>query len=114
LISQAILILPLIFLLAMLMSTPIYMNSHLHIPELAKSPASETEAREAANAEAYYGSQEEEEVVEEEEEDENHWSHLVFCIEDWNYGGKQEKEEDVTEWIHILISLTISIFSNTF
>ena len=18
----------------------------------------------------------------------NYWSHLVFCIEDWNYGGK--------------------------
>lgn len=51
--------LPFIALISMLMGLPVFVHTHLHIPEMAL-----------------------------ENNGDNFWSHLVFCIEDWTYGGK--------------------------
>ena len=51
------LILPLITVLALLMSAPIFLHTDLSVPHWASSG------------------------------DGNPWSHLVFCVEDWNYRG---------------------------
>ena len=50
--------LPVIAVLSLLMALPVYLHTHLHIPEVAtRGPH-------------------------------NPWGHLVFCVEDWTYGGE--------------------------
>ena len=50
--------LPVIALLSLVMAIPVYLHTHLHVPEIATRGHP------------------------------NPWGHLVFCIEDWTYGGK--------------------------
>ncbi len=77
-----------IFALALLMSTPIFFHTHLHIPEIAPE-----EGIEPASPQNFAVT--DEDVADspaiadfEQDEVEDYWSHLVFCIEDWNYGGR--------------------------
>ncbi|XP_059082512.1 neuropeptide F receptor-like [Tigriopus californicus] len=56
--NQSLIMLPFIALISMLMGLPVFVHTHLHIPEMAL-----------------------------ENNGDNFWSHLVFCIEDWTYGG---------------------------
>ena len=85
---QALLILPLISSLALLMSSPIFLHTHLHVPLIEQQQQTQQFDASAAGTT----------TINEESGDYDsppptaapvdYWSHLVFCIEDWNYGGE--------------------------
>ena len=79
---QALLILPLICVLALLMSTPIFLHTHLHVPLIDGANSGEVAAAPVA------GERSGEDDDYEPHPAVDYWSHLVFCIEDWNYGGE--------------------------
>ena len=90
---QALLILPLISSLALLMSSPIFLHTHLHVPLIEQqqqtqqfddSAAGTTSTNEESGGD-YDSPPPTAAPV-------DYWSHLVFCIEDWNYGGELGKE----------------------
>ena len=64
---QAICSLPFLYMLSFLMASPIFFHSHLHVPNIV--------------ADGGTGSNYE-------DDEDDYLSHLVFCIEDWNYHGK--------------------------
>lgn len=60
-------------LLSLAFASPVYFNSHLHIPVFGDS---------SENGENGTGGSSSEE---------DFWSRLVFCIEDWNFEGRKKK-----------------------
>ena len=83
---QALLILPLICVLALLMSTPIFLHTHLHVPLIDGADSGEAAAAAASPVAGERSGEDDDDYEPHPAVD--YWSHLVFCIEDWNYGGE--------------------------
>ena len=62
---QAVLSLPMLYVMSLLTACPIFMHTHLHIPDIGNS----------------------DETKYDDDDDDDYLSNLVFCIEDWNYQG---------------------------
>ena len=67
------------------MSSPIFLHTHLHVPLIEQQQ------------QTHQDSQHDNSLGEESSDYDSpplaaapvdYWSHLVFCIEDWNYGGE--------------------------
>ena len=84
-------LLPSIVLLSTLLSLPIFLHSYLHIPGgNSNSNKAATAKNETLVATASGGDFERSDEEEDEEEGEE-VSHIVFCIEDWNFEGRHER-----------------------
>ena len=84
---QAVCILPVIFLLALAFSSPVFLHTHLHTPSLG------TEGEPSDDYEYYYADVQEETLQKKDAGHENDlmasipWDDITFCIEDWSYKG---------------------------
>ena len=70
------------------MSSPIFLHTHLHVPLIEQQQTQQQQFdNSAAGTSVNEDSSDYDSPPPPTAAPVDYWSHLVFCIEDWNYGG---------------------------